>query len=367
MTKNLLIQFIDSCDDAILLLKNTIDVDADNESSLTFLESKFVTYIGGDVESGYKVLYMNPAYRTNFLNLYPQKIYGDFVFDDEYIKRDIVNRLIQHRELFNLDKVIYIHGYPMNALYYVLLFRDITDQYRIREMTNKNKLLLEGVFESSFSALCVSDLDGEIVKFNRRFYSHLLSNYEFNFTAGLNKGKVYDLPCFESEDVSKIKEFYAGTKERGCKIGEFYFTPYISGNDTGSYVLVELKLDHMTAVREQVLSELPDSTSRTLLSNLESDVIRLQRRVFEDNDSVITLVKELSDRFSMLSAEMISFNEKLKPFEDLRGFMNILHWIGTNVPWKIILAIFMVYGGLKLPPVHEFVLDQMEIELHPKE
>ena len=369
MAKNLLIQFIDSCDDAILLLKNSVEVNTDNSDSVTLIESSFSSYVGLPEEKRYKVIYMNPCYKTFFLSLYPQKMYENFVMDDEEIGANVRNRLVQHKELFIDDLVIYVHGYPINALYYVLSFRDITDQYQIRELTNRNKMLLEGVFENSFSALCVSDLSGDIVKFNRRFYSHLLSNYEFNFTTGLNKGKVYDLPCFGPLERNDLIRFYDNDKERGVKVGEFYFTPYISMDNANSYVLVELRLDHMTLVRDKVMSELPDATSRTLLSNLESDVIRLQRRVFEDNDSVITLIKELSERFTMLSAEMVAFSDKLKPFEDLRGFMNSLNWIGTNLPWKVILSLFVLYGGLTYTgsPVHKFLLDQIEIELNPED
>lgn len=367
MSKNLLIQFIDSCDDAILLLKNTISINPDEEESLNLkIGDKFIGCVSDlqhDLassletplsEATYRVIYMNPMYKEHFLSYCPQKLYEDFVCKEGYgsVEDNIKQRLIQHKELSINSKVIYLHGYPINALYYVLLFRDITEQHQSRESISKTKFLLEGVFENSFSALCVSDLEGNIVKFNRRFYSHLLSNYEFNFTADLNKGKVYDLPCFGDFDRKELVNFYSGTKERGYKVGEFYFTPYISSDLGTSYVLVEFRLDHSDAVREQVISELPDPTSRTLLSNLEADVIRLQRRVFEDQDSVVIQL----DRIVL---DLQSINDKLKPLDDLKGFFSVINWISTNIPWKVVIPLFLLYGGFNVPYIHKVILQNI--------
>lgn len=360
MTKNLLIQFIDSCDDGILLLKNTAKIDSTNDSSITLLESNFLNYVDNSSQSTYKVFHMNPVYKDSFLSLYPQKMYKDFNIEDENINKNVYSRLVQHKELLTNNKVIYIHGYPINALYYVLLFRDITKQYKTREMINKNKLLLEGVFENSFSALCVSSLNGDIIKFNRRFYSHLLSNYEFNFTVG-NKGKIYELPCFNTNEITKAINFYNGEKYKGCKIGEFYFTPYLSSDNQGSYVLIELRLDQKTALKEAVLADLPDANSRTLLSNLESDVIRLQKRVFEDKDSISsTLIKLKGDII-----ELQTLSDRLKPLEDVKGFINVVNWASVNIPWKLIIGLTLIlYTGFKIPPVNRYIIDYLELELH---
>lgn len=467
MSKSLLIQFIDSCDDAILLLKketitkedlyikdteDLLDIkdigvkedfyikDEDIDMNNQHLKSiginnqypkdsnKYLDANNLDRIYRYKVVYTNPVYKSNFLNSFNQKLntsFNPFIFstsDTESLNKlalSTINRHIIHMEM-NIDidikrkenkditkdkdvknkdkegkskKVIYIHGYPINSLYYVYRFRDITEQYLIRSEIEKNRKLLEGVFENSFSALCIISFDGKIIKFNRRFYSHLLTNYEFNFT-NVTKGYIYELPCFNNEEKDLLKTFLSSTKERGCRVGNFYLTPYIS--ESSSYILTELRTSEVMkdkdmknekdmkndknekdmkndkddkGIRETdyrgkeddkdeftMLGRMRDDQYQGLVGNLESDVIRLQQSVFEGPESVMVRLNSLGRDIQGLNDKLASIESSLSPLNDFFGFVNTLR----SLDWKWVGGVLLV-GSIAVSQIVqiEFVRDMI--------
>lgn len=384
----------------------------------------------------YKVVYTNPVYKSNFLNSFNQKLntsFNPFIFstsDTESLNKlalSTINRHIIHMEM-NIDidikrkenkeitkdkdvrnkhkeskskRVVYIHGYPINSLYYVYRFRDITEQYLIRSEIEKNRKLLEGVFENSFSALCIISFDGKIIKFNRRFYSHLLTNYEFNFT-NVTKGYIYELPCFNNEEKDLLKTFLSSTKERGCRVGNFYLTPYIS--ESSSYILTELRTfdvmknekdmkndknekdmkndkddkdiretdyrrkeadyrekdklmsNCLTKDEFKMLGRMRDDQYQGLVGNLESDVIRLQQSVFEGPESVMVRLNSLGRDIQGLNDKLASIESSLSPLNDFFGFVNTLR----SLDWKWVGGVLLV-GSIAISQIVqiEFVRDML--------
>jgi hypothetical protein len=401
MHKSLLNQFIDSSDDPILVLHKDPE------------------------DTAYRVVYYNPSYLTKIQSLLPQRLKEPFDLsslsdeDKEPILYAIYERTVVHKEIqLNIDvtshtskelidslvtpnntssnpystsnipythnnisindltpssctltQYLYIHGYPMNAKYYVLLIRNITEHYCRNEDIKKSKNLLEGLFESSFNALVITTLDGSIIKFNRRFYAHLLTKYEYNFSLGLNKGYVWDLPCFDKSDMMRLREFYKGSSKVPMKVGEFFFTPYLGDKTTSlNYVLCELRLDHIEATKESALASLEDSGSRLLLNNLESDVIRLQKRVFEDKDSVVsrldTVLLDIRDMKGAIEDVQIT----MAPLKDLNALFRMCSWASTNLPIKTLTVIIVGWLGLTNPFIEnkilEYLFDITPIELN---
>ena len=57
--------------------------------------------------------------------------------------------------------------------------------------------------------------------------------------------------------------------------------------------------------------------------------------------------------------DLQSINDKLKPLDDLKGFFSVINWISTNIPWKVVIPLFLLYGGFNVPYIHKVILQNI--------
>ncbi|MFZ9738865.1 MAG: PAS domain-containing protein [Prochlorotrichaceae cyanobacterium] len=247
------------------------------------------------------VMFTNSQYRRLWgMTRFFQRAGAVFKPYDEEVDVLVKTRSFGHRTLqVNVGSAIryyYLYLFPLNSDYFVIVSRDITEQYVEHSKNKEFTSLFHTLFQTTPTPVALIDCNGRIDRMNPLFFNTLDSN-----TTIVNGSFIWDL---FGDDRPKIKELVEELLDNKTTVFEEQDFRFIKA--TGSWILVYRKFANFCSIHEDSIE---------------------------------------------YSAEILKIAQA---FQDFEAFIRVLKWLG-DLPWKTLIALAIgaavIFGGatIKLP------------------
>jgi PAS domain S-box-containing protein len=189
----------------------------------------------------------------------------------------------------------YLYLFPLNGDYFVIISRNITEQYLEHTKNREHKTLFKAILETVPVPVALIDSHGRVDRMNPLFFNCLDSS-----TTLINGSFIWD---FFGDDRPKIKELIEELfAEKSLFFEERNFRFIHVKSDTSPWILVY----RLANVKGDTGGNIGDSSE----------------------------IKKI-----------------LQVFQDFEAFIRVLHWIAA-LPWKMLIALAvgstLVFGGVNI-------------------
>lgn len=259
------------------------------------------------------VMFANSQYRRLWgMTKFFQRTGAVFKPYDEEIDILVKTRSFGHRTLqINVGSAIryyYLYLFPLNGDYFVIVSRDITEQYIEHSKNKKFTHLFHTLFQTTPTPVALIDCNGRIDRMNPLFFNSLDST-----TTIVNGTFIWDLFGDDRPKVKELVEELLAGKTTAFEEKDFRFICAKSENSPWILVYRKCNFEKFCPIHEEKIEQ---------------------------------------------NAEILKITQVL---HDFKAFIRVLKWIG-DLPWKALIALAIglavIFGGATIELPSDFPFQQ---------